>query len=81
MIIGFVVYDILQNFLFALLLRIFKNHKKVLILGDDEPKEKIEKILKDEEKYRYVGFIAENNKDAMGTIYDVKKIIEQNYIE
>ena len=81
MIIGFVVYDILQNFLFALLLRIFKSYKKVLILGDDEPKEKIEKILKDEEKYRYVGFIAENNKDAMGTIYDAKKIIEENQIE
>ena len=81
MIIGFVVYDILQNLLFALLLRIFKSHKKVLILGDDEPKEKIEKILKDEEKYRYVGFIAENNKDAMGTIYDAKRIIEENQIE
>ena len=81
MLIGFVVYDILQNLLFALLLRVFKNHKRVLILGDDEPKEKIEKILKDEEKYRYIGFIAENNKDAMGTIYDAKKIIEENQIE
>ena len=81
MLIGFVVYDILQNLLFALLLRVFKSHKRVLILGDDEPKEKIEKILKDEEKYRYIGFIAENNKDAMGTIYDAKRIIEENQIE
>ena len=64
MLVGFVVYDILQNLLFALFLRIFKSHKKVLILGDDEPKEKIEKILKDEEKYRYIGFIAENNENA-----------------
>ena len=57
-IIAFVVYDILQNLLFAFLLKIFKQNKKVLILGDEEPKEKIEKILKDEEKYKYIGFIA-----------------------
>lgn len=81
MILGFVVYDTLQNLLFAFFIRIFKNHKRVLILGDDEPKKKIEEILKDEEKYRYIGFIAENNKDAMGTIYDAKRIIEENQIE
>ena len=81
MILGFVVYDTLQNLLFAFFIRIFKSHKRVLILGDDEPKKKIEEILKDEEKYRYIGFIAENNKDAMGTIYDAKRIIEENQIE
>lgn len=81
MILAFVAYDILQNLLFALILRIFKNHKRVLILGDDEPKGKIEKILRDEEKYRYIGFVAEENDEAMGTIKDAKKIVEEKRIE
>lgn len=81
MIVGFVVYDVLQNFLFALFIRMFKSHKRVLILGDDEPKKKIEEILKDEEKYRYIGFLAENNKEALGTILEAKKIIKEKNIE
>ena len=81
MIIAFIAYDILQNLLFALILKIFKNHKKVLILGDEEPKDKIEKILKEEEKYTYIGFIAENNPEALGTIENLKEIIEKNNVE
>ena len=80
-IIAFVVYDILQNLLFASLLKIFKQNKKVLILGDEEPKEKIEKILKDEEKYKYIGFIAENNLNSLGTIENAKEIIEKYGVE
>lgn len=80
-IIAFVVYDILQNLLFAFLLKIFKQNKKVLILGDEEPKEKIEKILKDEEKYKYIGFIAENNLNSLGTIENAKEIIEKYGVE
>ena len=80
-IIAFVVYDILQNLLFAFLLKIFKQNKKVLILGDEEPKEKIEKILKDEEKYKYIGFIAENNLNSLGTIENAKEIIEKYSVE
>ena len=80
-IIAFVVYDILQNLLFAFLLKIFKQNKKVLILGDEEPKEKIEKILKDEEKYKYIGFIAENNLNSLGTIKNAKEIIEKYGVE
>ena len=80
-IIAFVVYDILQNLLFASLLKIFKQNKKVLILGDEEPKEKIEKILKDEEKYKYIGFIAENNLNSLGTIKNAKEIIEKYGVE
>ena len=80
-IIAFIVYDILQNLLFAFLLKIFKQNKKVLILGDEEPKEKIEKILKDEEKYKYIGFIAENNSNSLGTIENAKEIIEKYGVE
>ena len=80
-IIAFVVYDILQNLLFASLLKIFKQNKKVLILGDEEPKEKIEKILKDEEKYKYIGFIAENNLNSLGAIENAKEIIEKYGVE
>lgn len=80
-IIAFVIYDILQNLLFAFLLKIFKQNKKVLILGDEEPKEKIEKILKDEEKYKYIGFIAENNLNSLGTIENAKEIIEKYGVE
>ncbi len=81
MVIAFVVYNSLQNILFALLLKIFKSQKKVIILGDDEPKEKIEKILKEEEKYKYIGFIAENNSESLGNIKNVKEIIEKYGIE
>ena len=81
MVIAFVVYNTLQNILFALLLKIFKSQKKVIILGDDEPKEKIEKILKEEEKYKYIGFIAENNSESLGNIKNVKEIIEKYGVE
>ena len=62
---------------FAFLLKIFKQNKKVLILGDEEPKEKIEKILKDEEKYKYIGFIAESNLNSLGTIENAKEIYRE----
>lgn len=81
MVIAFVVYNSLQNILFALLLKIFKSQKKVIILGDDEPKEKIEKILKEEEKYKYIGFIAENNSESLGNMKNVKEIIEKYGVE
>ena len=50
-------------------------------MGDEEPKEKIEKILKDEEKYKYIGFIAENNLNSLGTIENAKEIIEKYGVE
>lgn len=81
LIIGFIIYDLLQNLLFAFLIKIFKEHKKVLILGDDDPKEKIENALSDEEKYSYVGFISENNPKALGNIDDVEKIIEKYSVQ
>ena len=81
MVIAFVVYNSLQNILLALLLKIFKSQKKVIILGDDEPKEKIEKILKEEEKYKYIGFIAENNSESLGNMKNVKEIIEKYGVE
>lgn len=81
MVIAFVVYNSLQNILFALLLKIFKSQKKVIILGDDEPKEKIERILKEEEKYKYIGFIAENNSESLGNMKNVKEIIEKYGVE
>ena len=81
MVIAFVVYNSLQNILFALLLKIFKSQKKVIILGDDEPKEKIERIRKEEEKYKYIGFIAENNSESLGNMKNVKEIIEKYGVE
>lgn len=81
LIIGFIIYDLLQNLLFAFLIKIFKEHKKVLILGDDDPKEKIENALSDEEKYSYVGFISENNPKSLGNIDNIEKIIEKYNVQ
>ena len=73
-VVAFVVYDIIQNMIYALSLRLLRKIEKVMILGDGDVKDKIENILKNEEKYKYIGFVSDDNPDAIGETKDLTAI-------
>lgn len=80
----FLFYMIIQLILKYLLSFIRREDIKVLVLGYDDPTEKIIKILEEKKnKYEYIGYVHETKEKEnryLGTVENIEEIVKKNNI-
>lgn len=73
----FLIYTALQNFLRYVLGKLYKHNIRVLILGDEIEERRVKKGVIDNLEYSYVGFVSDKNGHALGKILELQGIIKK----
>ncbi|MGL6168627.1 MAG: sugar transferase [Fusobacteriaceae bacterium] len=75
---AFTTVQIVFRYIFT---KIFYRNIKVILLGDGEESKKLKELVLKHPNYKYVGFIADNNDNAIGKTSELKEVIQKYMIQ
>ncbi|MGL4999700.1 MAG: hypothetical protein ACRC5T_12085, partial [Cetobacterium sp.] len=77
----YLVFTIIQIVFRYIFTKIFDRNIKVILLGDGEESRKLKELVLKHPDYKYVGFVADNNDNAIGKTSELKEVIQKYMIE
>ncbi len=74
------IYTAIQSAIRYILLRVLARVKRVIVLGNNGRKREIEELLMEDENYKYLGFVG-NEEGALGSVEGIKDIIKEKRVD